>query len=144
MVAAVVFGRQPAFGDSSAERPRINWFMGVYLVSVLLMYINGERFLGSGPGRRVGSAGQAGDNGSVIWPLVVAIGAAAILLSGGYNVFERVSIGLVFTFTLITIACTVLLQWTGYAVTWDDIPQGLEFPGGSPNPMAGARPLRPS
>ena len=63
----------------------------------------------------------------MIWTIVVAIGAAAILLSGGYNVLERVSIGLVFTFTLITIACTVLLQWTGYAVTWDDIRSGLEF-----------------
>jgi Mn2+/Fe2+ NRAMP family transporter len=110
------------------ERPRVNWFMWVYLVSVLLMYING--------GAIVGGAGQAveliwpdmlGSNGSVIWTIVVAIGAAAILLSGGYNVLERVSIGLVFTFTLITIGCTVLLQWTGYAVTWDDIRSGLEF-----------------
>jgi len=112
----------------AVERPRINWFMWVYLVSVLLMYING--------GAIVGGAGQAveliwpkalGSNGSVIWTIVVAIGAAAILLSGGYNVLERVSIGLVFTFTLITIGCTVLLQWTGYAVTWDDIRSGLEF-----------------
>ncbi|GIS61877.1 MAG: hypothetical protein CM1200mP2_41020 [Planctomycetaceae bacterium] len=73
----------------------------------------------------------------VIWTLVVAIGAAAILLSGGYNVLERVSIGLVFTFTLITIACTVLLQWTGYAVTWDDIRSGLEFRIFPGNLMAG-------
>ncbi len=112
----------------AVERPRVNWFMWVYLVSVLLMYING--------GAIVGGAGQAveliwperlGNNGSIIWTIVVAIGAAAILLSGGYNVLERVSIGLVFTFTLITIGCTVLLQWTGYAVSWDDIRSGLEF-----------------
>jgi len=138
VVAAVVIGRQSAVGDSSAERPRINWFMGVYLVSVLLMYINGGAIVG-GAGQAVELAlpGKLGDNGSVIWTLVVAIGAAAILLSGGYNVLERVSIGLVFTFTLITIACTVLLQWTGYAVTWDDIRSGLEFRIFPNNLMAG-------
>ncbi|MBO52147.1 MAG: hypothetical protein CMJ69_15380 [Planctomycetaceae bacterium] len=138
VVAAVVIGRQSAVEDSSAERPRINWFMGVYLVSVLLMYINGGAIVG-GAGQAVELAlpGKLGDNGSVIWTLVVAIGAAAILLSGGYNVLERVSIGLVFTFTLITIACTVLLQWTGYAVTWDDIRSGLEFRIFPGNLMAG-------
>jgi len=112
----------------AAERPRINWFMWVYLVSVLLMYINGGAIVG-GAGQAVELAlpGKLGDNGSVIWTVIVAIAAAAILLSGGYKVLERVSIGLVFTFTLITITCTVLLQWTGYAVTWDDIRSGLEF-----------------
>ncbi len=110
------------------ERPRINWFMWVYLVSVLLMYINGGAIVG-GAGQAVELAlpGKLGSHGSVIWTIVVAISAAAILLSGGYKVLERVSIGLVFAFTLITILCTVLLQWTGYAVTWDDIQSGLEF-----------------
>ena len=137
-VSAVVIGRRSVVGDSSTGRPRINWFMWVYLVSVLLMYINGGAIVG-GAGQAVELAlpGKLGDNGSVIWTLVVAIGAAAILLSGGYNVLERVSIGLVFTFTLITIACTVLLQWTGYAVTWDDIRSGLEFRIFPGNLMAG-------
>ena len=50
-VSAVVIGRRSVVGDSSTGRPRINWFMWVYLVSVLLMYING--------GAIVGGAGQA-------------------------------------------------------------------------------------
>tara|TARA_B100000029_G_scaffold200189_1_gene198617 strand:- start:10840 stop:12441 length:1602 start_codon:yes stop_codon:yes gene_type:complete len=128
VAAAVEIRRRQLRRGESAERPRINWFMWVYLVSVLLMYINGGAIVG-GAGQAVELAlpGQLGENGSVIWTIIVAVAAAAILLSGGYKVLERVSIGLVFTFTLITIACTVLLQWTGYAVTWDDIQSGLEF-----------------
>ena len=128
VAAAVEIRRRQLRRGESVERPRINWFMWVYLVSVLLMYINGGAIVG-GAGQAVELAlpGKLGEDGSVSWTIIVAIAAAAILLSGGYKVLERVSIGLVFTFTLITIACTVLLQWTGYAVTWDDIQSGLEF-----------------
>ena len=128
VAAAVEIRRRQIRRGESVERPRINWFMWVYLVSVLLMYINGGAIVG-GAGQAVELAlpGKLGEDGSVIWTIIVAVAAAAILLSGGYKVLERVSIGLVFTFTLITIACTVLLQWTGYAVTWDDIQSGLEF-----------------
>ncbi len=128
VAAAVEIRRRQLRRAESVELPRINWFMWVYLVSVLLMYINGGAIVG-GAGQAVELAlpGKLGEDGSVIWTIIVAVAAAAILLSGGYKVLERVSIGLVFTFTLITIACTVLLQWTGYAVTWDDIQSGLEF-----------------
>jgi len=128
VAAAVEIRRRQIRRGESVELPRINWFMWVYLVSVLLMYINGGAIVG-GAGQAVELAlpGKLGEDGSVIWTIIVAVAAAAILLSGGYKVLERVSIGLVFTFTLITIACTVLLQWTGYAVTWDDIQSGLEF-----------------
>mgnify|MGYP002853179578 CR=1 FL=1 len=135
VVAAMVLSKRSSQGDAKeSSRPRINWFMWVYLVSVLLMYINGGAIVG-GAGQAVELAlpgklvlpGKLGEHGSTVWTIVVAIGAAAILLSGGYRVLERVSIGLVFSFTLITMVCTILLQWTGYAVTWDDIREGLRF-----------------
>ncbi|MBQ17068.1 MAG: hypothetical protein CMJ65_08085 [Planctomycetaceae bacterium] len=112
---------------ATAATPRINWFMWVYLSSVLLMYINGGAIVGgAGQALELALPGKLGDHGAVYWTIGVAIAAAAILLSGGYRVLERVSIGLVFSFTLITIVCTVLLQWTGYAISWSDIRVGLE------------------
>ena len=49
----------------------------------------------------------------------------AVLLSGSYKTLER---GLVATFTLVTLLCTILLQWTGFAITGDDVRQddGIE------------------
>ena len=41
---------------------------------------------------------------------------------------------MVATFTVTTIVCTVLLQWTGYAVTPADLVQGLSF--SFPSPLA--------
>ena len=101
--------------------------MWVYLVSVLLMYINGGAIIGgAGQSLELALPGKLGEHGAVYWTIGAAVLAASILLSGGYKVLERVSIGLVFSFTLITIACTVLLQWTGYAISWDDIEIGLQ------------------
>ena len=34
---------------------------------------------------------------------------------------------MVSTFTFLTLVCTVLLQWTGYAITWADIGRGLSL-----------------
>ncbi len=61
------------------------------------------------------------------WTFGVALVSMAVLLGGSYKTLERVSVGLVATFTLITILCTILLQWTGFAITVDDVRQGLTF-----------------
>ena len=126
VAAGVWIDRRERVSNAQAQRPRINWFMWVYLLSVLLMYINAGAIIGgAGQALELAFKTEPGRLG-VVLTVGVAIAAGTILLSGGYKVLERVSIGLVFTFTLITIACTFLLQWTDYAVSWADISSGLE------------------
>ena len=68
-----------------------------------------------------------GEGGDQHWSVVVAILAAVLLFSGSYNSLEKTLVTLVSTFTLLTVVSTVLLQWTGYAITWDDVERGLSF-----------------
>ncbi len=115
-------------------RPVINWFIWIWLAGQMVMFING--------GAIIGGAGQAlaladtkvrahydlpGEPDARFWTIVVAVVCAALLLSGRYKMLELFSVGMVSTFTLITLVCTVMLQWTGNAITPDDIRQGLRF-----------------
>lgn len=113
---------------SERKRPVLNWVIWLWLLTVLIMFVNG--------GAIVGAAGQAvelafpdalGKHGHIVWSLVVGIIAGSILIFGGYRTLERVSIGLVALFTVITLVCTVLLQWTGNAITPADVAAGLSF-----------------
>lgn len=118
---------------TSAQRPRINWFTWLWLSSLLLTFVNSGAILGG--------AGQAIElafpdfmpGGARAWSVVVAIATAALLLSGTYASLEKTFIIMVATFTLMTVASTVLIQWTGYAVTWDDVVGGLS--GKMPGPV---------
>ena len=51
----------------------------------------------------------------------------AIVLSGTYRFLEKLLTVMVVTFTLITLSCAVLLQFTEYALTWNDVRAGLSF-----------------
>ena len=111
-----------------SERPNVNWFTWVWMGLLVLFFMNGGAILGgAGQAMELAFPKLLGDHGATIWTVIVAAGSASILLSGKYGTLEKVSIGLVATFTVVTIICTVLLQWTGHAVTFDDIKQGLQF-----------------
>ena len=51
----------------------------------------------------------------------------AILASGSYLRLEKVMMWLVGSFTLITITCAVLMQYTEFAMTLDDLAAGFRF-----------------
>ena len=130
-VSAFFLGRRrrrlTAAPANAEARPVLGWFLWLYLACQLVMFVNG--------GAVIGGAGQAlalgfrdiVDIDSRIWTVGVAVGCGALLLVGRYNMLERVSLTLVFLFTLITIACTVLLNWTGNAITVADVREGLNF-----------------
>jgi Mn2+/Fe2+ NRAMP family transporter len=129
--------QQPTRGAKAPrdEQPQVGWFMWYWLASYLLIFING--------GAVVGGAGQAlqlampdlfGAGGAKYWAIFVAVLCGGLLLSGGYLVVERLSLGLVGGFTFITVVCTALLQATGYSVSFADIRQGLTC--GFPTPLA--------
>ena len=61
------------------------------------------------------------------WTLIFAVAGVAIVLSGTYRFLEKLLTVMVVTFTLITLSCAVLLQFTEYALTWNDVRAGLNF-----------------
>ncbi|MEE3372811.1 MAG: Nramp family divalent metal transporter [Planctomycetota bacterium] len=106
-------------------RPQINWFLWLWLASMLLTFVNSGAILGA--------AGQAvqmafplfGEHGARFWAMLVAVVAAVLLLSGSYRSLEKTLVVMVATFTLLTLICTVLLQWTDYAISWHQLQTGL-------------------
>lgn len=110
------------------NRPALNWFIWFWLPTQILLFINGGAILGgAAQALNLALPASSGGRGAVIWSLVVAALCAAVLLSGRYKLLEQVSLALVASFTAITIVCTGLLQWTGYAITPADVQQGLTF-----------------
>ena len=62
-----------------------------------------------------------------IWTIIVAVVTVPILIHSRYRFIERACTSLVVSFTLITVACTVLLAWTPYAIRAEDLIEGFRF-----------------
>lgn len=108
-------------------RPTINWFTWLWLGSLLLTFVNSGAILGGAAQAIELAFPNLVPGGARGWSVIVAVVTGALLLSGSYSSLEKTFIGMVATFTLMTIVSTVLLQWTNYAVTWNDIAAGLTF-----------------
>jgi hypothetical protein len=61
------------------------------------------------------------------WTLLFAAIGVGIVLSGTYRFIEKLLTVMVVSFTLITLSCAVLLQFTEFALTWSDFSIGLSF-----------------
>lgn len=61
------------------------------------------------------------------WGTNLAVATAALLYFGRYRLIERVAVGLVALFTLITIGNVVMLEFSVYQLSTADILQGLSF-----------------
>ncbi|MCH7988160.1 MAG: Nramp family divalent metal transporter [Planctomycetes bacterium] len=110
------------------QRPDVNWIIWLWMLTVLIMFANGGAILGaSGQALQLAFPNVFGVNGSVYWAVIVGLVAGSILIFGGYRTLERISISLVAVFTLITILCTFLIQQTGYAISPQDLREGLRF-----------------
>ncbi len=121
--------------ETPGPKPSVNWFMCLWLSISFLFFINGGAILGgAGQALQLAFPDLLGSSGSTKWAVISAAVCAALLISGKYSVLEKISLGMVATFTVTTIVCTILLQWTGYAVTPEDLVQGLSF--SFPSPLA--------
>ena len=61
------------------------------------------------------------------WTIIFAALAVALILSGTYRFLEKLMTFMVATFTILTMVCAILLQFTPYAITWEDVRTGLQF-----------------
>ncbi|MCA9115789.1 MAG: Nramp family divalent metal transporter [Planctomycetaceae bacterium] len=137
VAAAFVIGwmRKPVTGEDAAapgtaavSPPRMNWFLWCWMLCQLGMFINGGAILG-GAAQAVQLAFPAvfGEHGAQVWAVVVGVVCAILLTGGGYRFLERLSFVLVAGFTFITVICTFLLQRTEYAITPQNLLDGLTF-----------------
>jgi Mn2+/Fe2+ NRAMP family transporter len=64
------------------------------------------------------------------WAVVTALAAAALLLSGGYQMLEKLTTVLVVSITFVTVACVLALPLAGFSITLSDLASGfsLRFP----------------
>ena len=87
----------------------------------------------TGLGGILGGAGQAlsllvGDAlDSRVATAAVALAVMAILGTGSYRYLERTMLALVMGFTLTTLICAGMMQFTEYRMTLDDVTHGLSF-----------------
>ncbi len=115
-------------GKDSQARPVLGWFLWLYLACQLVMFINGGAVIGgAGQALALGFENLLGKTDARLWTVGIAILCGSLLLAGRYKMLERMSLTMVFIFTLITILCTVLLHWTDNAITFEQVRQGLQF-----------------
>ena len=106
----------------------LGWFLWLYLACQLVMFINGGAVIGgAGQALALGLGNVLGPTDSRLWTVAIAVVCGVLLLAGRYRMLERVSTGLVFLFTMITLLCTLLLQVTDHGVTFAEIRDGLAF-----------------
>ena len=112
-------GKIPAFGGK-----KVSWYIYYWLIWLLPGMLTGAGIYG-GAGQVMHAALPF--LGSEWWTILLAFGASAIIISGTYGGIERLMTVLVFSFTVITLTCAVLLQTTEFAITWEEVKGGLTF-----------------
>ena len=122
--------QSPLAGGAGAGESRgtVNWITWLWFGMMLLMFVNSGAILG-GTGQVVEMVfpGLLGEGGARYWSILLAVLCGAILLAGTYASLERMLFVLVSGFTLVTVLCTVLLNWTDHAVAWPELAEGLTF-----------------
>jgi manganese transport protein len=61
------------------------------------------------------------------WTILTALVVMGVMLFGFYGVVEKISLVFMGLFTLFTLLALVMVQRTGFAVTWPDLAKGLSF-----------------
>ena len=102
----------------------ISWVVLVWLFILIPGHLSGGGIYG-GVGQAVHLALPMIE--SKWWTLLFAAAGVTIILSGTYRFIEKLLTIMVVSFTLITLSCAILLQYTEYALTWSDFSAGLSF-----------------
>lgn len=61
------------------------------------------------------------------WALACGLATSVLVWRGRYGFIERTSVIFTALFSIVTIVCAVLLQWTPYRIDWAMIASGLTF-----------------
>ena len=96
---------------------------GVAQIMAMMLPVTGDYM--------VALARPDGDAGSTFdvrfWGTTMAAATAALLYFGRYGLIERVAVGMVVVFTLVTIGNVFMLEFSAYRLSAGDIVHGLSF-----------------
>lgn len=70
-------------------------------------------------------AGACTEYPAYVWSIPTALLAVGLLLSGGYKRIEAITTLLVVAVTGVTVACVLVLPFTGFPIPWKDVGRGL-------------------
>lgn len=125
-------------------RLRANWIVWLWLIMMCTTYGMMAGILG-GVGQSLamviplsgdyiqaiatdtGTGALAATDDDRVWAIVVAVGTSILLFVGRYSLLEKLCIGLVFCFTVVTVGNVVALQTTDYALSASQLIEGLSF-----------------
>lgn len=118
-----------AFDQVPGPRFRVGWMVWCWFLMVMftLMQIGG--MLG-GIAEVMNRMFQfSADPGTSItmWVWVINVVTIVLLIGGRYAVVEKTAMGLVVTFTLLTVSCAVILLKLPQYFSWSDVVYGLSF-----------------
>ena len=120
--------------EDRLPRTRVNWFMGMWLASMVLVFVNSGAILGgAGQTLQMATPDLFGAGGARVWAFLIGCAAVLLVLNGRYATLEKILIVLVSSFTLVTVICALMLQTTSFAITENDLWYGLSF--SLPDPM---------
>lgn len=64
---------------------------------------------------------------ATIWTIILAVIICVLVYRNYYPLLEKVSLLMIAIFTLITLASLVLVEFTQYAFSWNDLAEGFRF-----------------
>lgn len=105
-------------------RWRVSWVVWCWWIMTIGVIIQGSGI--------VGGVGQTlhlflPQVSGTFWAMVAAVSVMVLLFRGHYGRVEKICVGMVVSFTFVTIACAVLLEWTPFAPTTEDFLSGLRL-----------------
>lgn len=113
-----------SFNRVPGPRWRVSWVVWLWFVMLLLAIFAVGGMLGA-IGEVLHMIVPAVPIAAWVW--IVNLGTIALLLVGRYSLIERVSMGLVASFTALTVSCAVVLLKSPQYFSWTDVADGLSF-----------------
>lgn len=105
-------------------RCRVSWSLWCYVIMMLgsFMQVGG---IAGGIGQTVNLLIPSVS--PIIGSLFAGLLAAAIIMGGSYNSFEKSLVFMVAAFSILTVICAISLPWTPHPVTLADFREGFRF-----------------
>ena len=113
-----------AFNRVPGPRARVSWVVWLWFVMVMMTQMQTGAMLG-GISEILHSMAPVVPITGWVW--VVSAGTVGLLLFGRYSFVERFALGLVVSFSALTVSCAVLLAKRPEYFSWPDLLDGLAF-----------------
>ncbi|MDE0103802.1 MAG: Nramp family divalent metal transporter [Bryobacterales bacterium] len=114
-----------AFNRLPGPRIRgVSWSVWVWLAVKLVQLVQYGGIVGAVAATLHLAFPGIAENG---WVWACGAAAAALVWRGGYRFIENAAIALTATFSVVTVACALMLQWTPYRISLTMLASGLSF-----------------